>query len=65
MLALIRLYQIIVSPLLPPSCRFVPTCSTYAFLAINRYGILKGGSLTVMRLLKCHPFHVGGYDPLK
>ncbi|MFB0521825.1 MAG: membrane protein insertion efficiency factor YidD [Desulfatiglandales bacterium] len=65
MLALIKLYQIIVSPLLPPSCRFVPTCSTYAFLAINRYGILKGGSLTVMRLLKCHPFHAGGYDPLK
>lgn len=65
LVALIRLYQIIVSPFLPASCRFVPTCSAYASLAIIRYGIIKGGFLAAVRILKCHPFHPGGYDPLR
>ncbi|UCG64619.1 MAG: membrane protein insertion efficiency factor YidD [Deltaproteobacteria bacterium] len=63
--ALIRLYQITVSPFLPTSCRFIPTCSTYASLAIAKYGLTKGGFLALTRILKCHPFHPGGYDPLK
>jgi hypothetical protein len=64
-IALIKLYQTVVSPFLVTSCRFMPTCSTYASLAINKYGIIKGGYLTLTRTLKCHPFHPGGYDPLK
>ncbi|MEE8317526.1 MAG: membrane protein insertion efficiency factor YidD [Candidatus Omnitrophota bacterium] len=64
-IALIKLYQAVVSPFLVTSCRFMPTCSTYASLAINKYGIIKGGCLTLIRILKCHPFHPGGYDPLK
>ncbi|NVL92828.1 MAG: membrane protein insertion efficiency factor YidD [Desulfobacterales bacterium] len=63
-LALIRLYQLAVSPLLPGSCRFVPTCSAYASLAISKYGILKGSALALIRILKCHPLHPGGHDPL-
>ncbi|MBC8457967.1 MAG: membrane protein insertion efficiency factor YidD [Deltaproteobacteria bacterium] len=64
-IALIKLYQIMVSPFLPTSCRFMPTCSAYASLAINKYGIIKGGFLALIRILKCHPFHPGGYDPLR
>ncbi len=63
-LALIRLYQLTLSRVLPPSCRFYPTCSQYGYEAIRRYGILKGGWLTVCRLARCHPFHPGGYDPV-
>jgi uncharacterized protein len=62
---LIRFYQIAISPLFPTSCRFMPTCSTYASLAIKKYGIIKGGFLAAKRILKCHPFHPGGYDPLR
>lgn len=47
-----------------PSCRFIPTCSEYALQAIEKYGALKGGYLAIRRILKCHPFHKGGYDPL-
>jgi putative membrane protein insertion efficiency factor len=63
-LALIRAYRLLLSPLLPPACRFTPTCSEYSYEAIARYGVLKGGRLSIRRLLRCHPFHPGGYDPV-
>lgn len=63
-LALIRFYQKSISPLFPARCRFYPTCSAYAFTAIERFGIWKGGWLALRRILKCHPFHPGGYDPV-
>ena len=53
-----------ISPLTPPSCRFTPTCSQYALEAFERFGFFKGGYLSLKRLLKCHPFHAGGYDPV-
>lgn len=62
---LIKFYRLFLSPLKPPSCRFIPTCSEYALIAFERYGVARGGYLTVKRLLKCHPFHPGGYDPVK
>jgi hypothetical protein len=58
-------YRLMISPLLGPACRFEPTCSRYATDAINRYGTLYGLWLTVIRLMKCHPFHPGGEDPVK
>ena len=61
---IIRGYQRIVSPLLPPSCRFHPTCSDYAYEAIDRHGLLKGGRLAVWRVLRCNPFGKGGFDPV-
>ncbi|HKF56823.1 MAG TPA: membrane protein insertion efficiency factor YidD [Blastocatellia bacterium] len=61
---LIRGYQVIVSPILPPACRFSPTCSQYAIEAIAKYGVTRGFVMGVRRLLKCHPFHHGGYDPV-
>ncbi len=61
---LITLYQMLVSPALPPSCRYVPTCSQYAKEALLKYGFLKGSWLAARRLLRCHPFHAGGYDPV-
>ncbi len=64
MLAMIRLYQTGISPYIGAHCRFTPTCSRYAYEAIVKYGAVKGGYLTVRRLLKCHPFHAGGYDPV-
>lgn len=63
-LGLIRFYQRFISPGLPASCRFYPTCSQYGYEAIARYGIIRGGLLTLRRLLRCHPFHPGGYDPV-
>jgi len=62
---LIRAYQKIVSPALPSNtCRFYPTCSHYAYQAIYKYGIFKGGYLAIHRLLRCNPFNEGGYDPV-
>ena len=61
----IRAYRQLISPLLPPSCRFTPTCSEYAMQAIEKYGALRGFYLAVRRLLRCHPFHSGGYDPVR
>lgn len=62
LISLIRMYQLVISPLKPPSCRFYPTCSQYALIAIERYGALRGGWLALKRILKCHPFHPGGID---
>ena len=64
LLWLIRFYRVSISPLHKPCCRFIPTCSQYAFEAITKYGALKGGWLTVRRLLRCHPLCKGGYDPV-
>jgi putative membrane protein insertion efficiency factor len=64
-LFLVTLYRRIISPFLPPSCRFYPTCSQYAYEAFDKYGFLKGLYLTVRRLSRCHPFNPGGYDPVK
>ena len=61
---LIRGYQRFVSPALPASCRFHPSCSQYALEAVTRYGALKGGWLAARRLARCHPFHPGGFDPV-
>lgn len=63
-IALIKLYQSIISPLIGPRCRFYPTCSEYAVQAIQSYGILQGAWLTIKRLSKCHPFHPGGIDTI-
>ncbi len=63
-LHLIRFYQEWISPLLPPSCRFVPSCSQYAAEAIEKYGIARGGWLFIKRFLRCHPLSKGGYDPV-
>jgi putative membrane protein insertion efficiency factor len=65
LISLLKLYKVAISPLLPPSCRFVPTCSEYAREAIVRYGALRGMWMSLYRLLRCHPFHPGGYDPVK
>ncbi len=63
-LALIRCYQRFISPALPSSCRFTPTCSEYSYEAIQRYGVLKGGWLGLRRIARCHPWNPGGYDPV-
>ena len=63
-LLIIRFYRVWISPLKPPSCRYVPTCSQYAMTAIETYGALKGGWMAVKRICRCHPFHEGGYDPV-
>ena len=63
-LLLVRFYQRLISPILPRSCRFNPTCSEYTYQAIEKYGLIKGIYLGVKRILKCHPFHIGGNDPL-
>ena len=60
----IRAYQLVISPMLGPRCRFYPSCSCYAHIAIERFGILQGFWLGLRRLLRCHPFAEGGYDPV-
>jgi hypothetical protein len=62
--AALAAYKRYLSPLLPPACRFTPTCSVYAREAVLRYGVARGGWLAVRRLARCHPFHAGGFDPL-
>jgi len=61
----IRIYQIFISPLISGKCRFYPNCSNYVIDALKKYGVFKGLWLGVKRILKCHPFHPGGYDPIK
>ena len=60
----VRAYKLVVSPWLPPACRFVPTCSEYAHDAIEHYGLIRGTARALARLLRCHPLHRGGFDPL-
>jgi len=64
LVALVRIYQLLVSPLLPPSCRFHPSCSAYAAEALRRHGAARGSWLAVKRLARCHPFCEGGIDPV-
>ncbi|NMB99966.1 MAG: membrane protein insertion efficiency factor YidD [Thermoanaerobaculaceae bacterium] len=63
-LSLIKFYKVALSPILPPSCRFYPTCSEYAYQAISVFGVFKGSILAIKRILRCHPFCDGGYDPI-
>jgi putative membrane protein insertion efficiency factor len=62
--ALLRGYKLLVSPFLPPACRYFPTCSQYAVEAVEKHGVLRGARLAALRLLRCHPGHPGGVDPV-
>jgi len=62
--ALVRGYQVAISPLLPPSCRYLPSCSAYALEAIEKYGAARGAWMALRRIGRCHPFRPGGYDPV-
>jgi putative membrane protein insertion efficiency factor len=64
LIILIKIYQVLISPLIPPSCRFTPTCSQYTLEALKKYGILKGSWLGFRRIIKCHPWGGSGYDPV-
>ena len=64
LIAIVRGYKKFISPLLPPSCRFTPTCSEYAMEAISKHGAIKGSMLAIWRILRCNPFCKGGYDPV-
>lgn len=65
LIKIITLYRKYISPLKKPCCRFYPTCSGYSIMAIEKYGAIKGVWLSLKRILRCHPFNAGGYDPLK
>jgi uncharacterized protein len=64
-LQLLRVYKWAISPMFPPACRYVPTCSEYAMEAVERYGAIRGGFMALSRILRCHPFAHGGYDPVE
>jgi uncharacterized protein len=64
LIAFVRLYQVGLSPLLPASCRYYPSCSAYAITALEKHGAVRGAWLAVRRIARCHPFHPGGYDPV-
>ncbi|MHB8056578.1 MAG: membrane protein insertion efficiency factor YidD [Desulfuromonadaceae bacterium] len=64
LLLVIRFYQKVISPLLPQTCRFYPSCSEYSRLSLIRHGVARGAFLTLVRICKCHPFHPGGHDPV-
>ena len=64
LISLVRGYRVAISPLFPASCRYYPTCSAYAIEALEKHGSMKGLSLTTRRILRCHPFRPGGYDPV-
>jgi hypothetical protein len=63
-LHILRAYKWAISPMFPPACRYVPTCSEYAMEAVERYGVLRGGAMVFIRLMRCHPFVRGGFDPV-
>ncbi len=64
LILLIKIYQLIISPILPPSCRFTPTCSHYSLEALKKHGLVKGGWLSLKRIMRCHPWGGSGYDPV-
>jgi putative membrane protein insertion efficiency factor len=64
LVALVRIYQLFISPLLPPACRYYPSCSAYAVEALEKYGARRGGWLAMKRIGRCHPFRPGGFDPV-
>lgn len=64
LITVIKGYRLFLSPLKPPCCRFVPTCSEYALMALQKYGAVRGTVMALKRIIRCHPFHPGGYDPV-
>ena len=64
LILLVKIYQSIISPLFPPTCRYSPTCSEYAIQSLKKYGLIKGVSLSIKRILNCHPWGGSGYDPI-
>ncbi|WP_218918309.1 membrane protein insertion efficiency factor YidD [Desulfobulbus propionicus] len=65
LIALFRGYQLLLSPLFPPVCRFIPSCSQYAIEAVRKHGVFRGTLMAIWRILRCHPFSRGGYDPVR